>query len=857
MGDRTRASEPTEPDPLARRFEAVVLISAGPGEWLELGALVRELHDAALPVLHVELNGVGGPGRHHEPATRFRESSAALDALWRRGVDPGSVLVVVGADAEATFVDDALPADLVVVRVDHQGRRAGRGTVHVEGGPDRVLALLVDQHERRRRGELPDPAPAPGWALTIDGFDPEQERVRASLLTLADGYVGWRGVPSVGHPSSPPLVVHSGIYDDGDGIETRLFEGPVPTSLSGHLDGDGSLRRVLDLRAGLLHEHLTNGAMSVRSIRFSPLTRRGLLVHRVQVHPHDSALPTRLLDAASTNVLAARANGDGSEWIQAGGVPGGMMAAARAIERVGSDGAVRTQLTAWAAAPDSTPPVEHAVDRLPDAHPMLFDRLLEEHRAAWANRWADADVVVEGDDELQLAVRFALFHLMGAAADDGEAAVGARGLTGSGYRGHVFWDADSFTLPFLAATHPESARAMLEYRLRRLPAALDAAREVGRRGARFPWESARTGRDVTPPSARDRSGRLVPIRTGRLEDHIVADVAWAARCYVDWTGDDAFARGAGLPLFVETARYWASRIRVESDGLAHIYGVIGPDEYHEPVDDNSYTNVMARWNLREAAMLTAPTGSGSDDAPVSADERARWLELADALIDGYDPDTGLYEQCAGFYGLEPLIAAEAMPRRPIAADLLLGSARVRASQVIKQADVLMLHHLVPDEVVPGTLEANLRFYEPRTAHGSSLSPAIHASLFARARHYEQALEALRIASRIDLDDLTGSTAGGLHIATMGGLWQAMVWGFAGVRPSAGQLAVDPRLPRGWAALEVNVRYRGSRVSVRREGPSLHVRADPGAQVRIDGSSYAIDSQGLWFTRRRHTWELDR
>ncbi len=148
---------------------------------------------------------------------------------------------------------------------------------------------------------------------------------------------------------------------------------------------------------------------------------------------------------------------------------------------------------------------------------------------------------------MQLAIRLAMFHLMASVADSGEAAVGARGLTGTGYRGHVFWDADVFVLPFLAATHPPAARAMLEYRVRRLPAAMDAAKALGRAGARFPWESARTGRDVTPTSARDRQGRIVPIRTGRLEEHIVADVAWAACCYVDWSGDEEFAQRAGSP----------------------------------------------------------------------------------------------------------------------------------------------------------------------------------------------------------------------------------------------------------------------------------------------------------------------
>jgi trehalose/maltose hydrolase-like predicted phosphorylase len=392
---------------------------------------------------------------------------------------------------------------------------------------------------------------------------------------------------------------------------------------------------------------------------------------------------------------------------------------------------------------------------------------------------------------------------------------------------------------------------MLEYRLRRLPAAREIARRAGRAGARFPWESASTGFDVTPRSARDRAGRTVPVRTGLIEEHIVAQAAWAASFYTDWTGDEEFARGPGLELLVETARFWASRARMGGDGKAHIYGVIGPDEYHETVDDNAYTNVMARWNLRHAAdavdAATAPAGVGSDEV-------ARWRHVADAMTDGFDPATGIYEQFAGFHHLEQLLIEEVSPRRPIAADLLLGADRVRAAQVLKQADVLMLHHQIPHEVAPGTLEPNLRFYEPRTAHGSSLSPAIHAALLARTGDHDRALDALRVAARMDLEDLTGTTSAGLHLATMGGLWQAFAFGFAGLRSVAGRLVVDPRHPPAWDELEMRVRHRGSRVTVR-TGPSvLTIHAEPPAAVLVDGVAYTAGAGGLTFSQSHCGWQ---
>ena len=329
------------------------------------------------------------------------------------------------------------------------------------------------------------------------------------------------------------------------------------------------LRRRLDLHTGILRQDLAlpKGALSV--LQLSSLTRPGTALMRAQ--GPDSFLPE--VDRTRSKEGSGRLRATRGET--------------GCVDRIVAYGADLAEARA----------------RLHDAEDTGFERLLAEHREAWASRWETADVVVEGDPGLQQALRLTLFHLMASVGDDGEAAVGARGLSGPAYRGHVFWDSDVFVLPFLAATHPPAARAMLEYRIRRLPAALEAARRLGRLGARFPWESAADGWDVTPRSAFDQAGRLVRIRTGELEEHIVADVAWATACYLDWTGDGEFADGPGRDLLVQTARYWASRIRLDRDGRGHIYGVIGPDEYHEPVDDNAFTNVMARWNLRRAAEL--------------------------------------------------------------------------------------------------------------------------------------------------------------------------------------------------------------------------------------------------------------
>ncbi len=220
-----------------------------------------------------------------------------------------------------------------------------------------------------------------------------------------------------------------------------------------------------------------------------------------------------------------------------------------------------------------------------------------------------------------------------------------------------------------------------------------------------------------------------------------------------------------------------------------------------------------------------------DQGATDADDVAQWRELADSLVDGWDPERGLYQQFAGYWDLEPLeIATFAQP--PVAADVLLGADRVQGSQLIKQADVVMLHHLVPDELVPESLAADVDFYEPHTAHGSSLSPAIHAAVLARAGQPDRALELFRMATRIDLDDLTGTTAGGVHLATLGGLWQALANGFLGLRPRAGVLHVDPRLPKAWHALALSFRFEGQPVTVRAEHAVVTIQCREPLVVRF-------------------------
>jgi len=769
-------------------------------------------------------------GKHVEIGLTDKSDSARWAARWlsERGVTGGLILVggdelgplggVPGSDAHL-LIPELTRAAVVSVGAEPGG--VPPGVLHVGGGPDRLLDLLDGQLARRMDRRVPSIDDDPAWVVALPAED-AMGRVAESIGTLANGSAGLRATREEDGAGSLPLFIVNGIYTRG--AEPHLLPGPLWTNLD--VRGPGGDERRLDLRTGVLLR--TGGGSPLRSLRFLSAADPELMAMRAEgsaAHLHADATFASPIERTAVEhddrgaVRRARTTDPGG---------GGIAVAARDWEQVVDGRRVVERLAAWEADAFRAPTWQRASANLARGEELGFDRLLADHRQAWASLWASAEVSIDGGGSDELAARFAMFHLLGAAPDRAEAAVGARGLTGPAYGGHVFWDADVFVLPALAAVRPRAARAMLEYRLRRLPAARAAAIAAGRRGARFPWESAADGRDVTPHSARGRHGELIPIRTGQREEHVVADAAWAVCEYVAWTGDTAFLDGAGGELVVETARYWASRARADTDGHGHLYGLMGPDEYHEIVDDNAYTNVMARWNLRRAADLVERAGADVAEA-------SRWRTLGESLVDGWHPGRGVYEQFAGYFGLEPLLVAD-VGRVPVAADVVLGPERVAGSQLIKQADVVMLHHLVPDEVVPGSLDANLAFYEPRTAHGSSLSPAVHAALFARAGQPARALQLFRLAARLDLDDLTGTTSGGLHLATMGGLWQALVYGFLGLRPRPEHLDVDPCLPDEWDALQVRFLLGGSRVCVRATHDAVTFTTGRPLRVRVGGAS---------------------
>jgi trehalose/maltose hydrolase-like predicted phosphorylase len=389
---------------------------------------------------------------------------------------------------------------------------------------------------------------------------------------------------------------------------------------------------------------------------------------------------------------------------------------------------------------------------------------------------------------------------------------------------------------------------LLMYRFHTLDGGRAKAAGMGWRGALYAWESTDTGVEMTPDQVIGPDNKVIDVLCGKQEQHISADVAYAVWQYWRATGDDGFMLDAGAEIMLETARFWSSRAQLEADGYHHIRGVIGPDEYHEHIDDNAYTNVMARWNIRRALDVAALLQKRwperwnvlSRHLGLDATELQQWLTVAQTLATGRDPKTGLFEQFSGYFDLEYINLAD-YAGRSVPMDVVLGRERTQKTQVVKQSDVVALLALLPEEFAPVKAAENFRFYEPRCSHGSSLSPAMHGLVAARLGDAEMALRFFRRTADIDLGNAHVATGGGVHIAAQGGIWMLAVFGFAGLSLRDDGIAIDPVLPMAWQSLSFSVQWRRRRlkISIDRQAIAATLEAGDPMVLTIRGEPYEV------------------
>ncbi len=815
------------------------------------------------------------------------------ELLWPEGIPWHDVLIEgdeLGPVAGFAGSDDRLRVgvgDALVVSVGPEPNGVPQGVLHVGGGPARFRAILAQQialHQQMHQ-ILAEPesarqmrhdavvaalstSPDPDWSLSIGGAGSPSEAAVESELALSNGYLGARGSMEIPSAYSNPRYLVAGLFapmnaetpvpalvSAPDWARLRLYAGDVLLVPAEHAE----VTRTLDLRHGLLYSewrlNVPDGpSLTLRTLRGVSLANRALAWHlarfdidqpaRITVESWLEPLDVNFIWHRSGTFLQVGQAADSPHWLAIAS-SARLDEPDRALITTRFQGRAYRQWV-WEASPErpviyyrlvavtrddnGNSPGQSALDMLCRARNTDLGELFDAHVRAWEQRWQHAEIVVTGDIPAQQALRFAIYEMIAAAnPDDPHVSIGGRALTGDAYHGHVFWDTEIFLLPFYTFTWPMVARSLLLYRYHTLPEARAKAAGLGYRGALYAWESADTGEETTPVSVTAPNGERIPVLNGRYEQHISADVAYAVWRYWDATEDAGFLLDAGAEIILETARFWDSRATLEADGHYHIRDVIGPDEYHEHVDDNAFTNNMARWNLtcgcEVAAMLAERWPEHwqplRDRLALSDDEIAHWRDVAQRIVTGFDATTGIIEQFDGFSRLEPIDLAQ-YARRTLPIDLVLGHEKTSRSQVVKQADVVMLLALLWDQFDDQTRRTNFAYYAERTAHGSSLSPAMHALVAARLGDVARALQYFQQAAGIDIDDSNHNEAGGIHIAAQAGLWQVAIFGFAGLRCSDDSLYLDPHLPEGWSSLRFPLRWRSRTLLIAVEREPLAV-----------------------------------
>lgn len=726
----------------------------------------------------------------------------------------------------------------------------------------------------------------PAWSVRESALDVDDPATAASLLSLANGYVGVRGTLDEADPDDDPSTLVASVHEEFEKtyaerayaypeVEERLVPVVDAWRLGWSVDGepvdvrtadpagpDGTVEaheRVLDLRRGVLRRELrwtapSGGTVTLHNERLVPLSRREVVASRWRVLAHDdvtvtlrpvpgcahggqdpgreapglvtvscrhdaegSSVRQRTVRsergvAAETAHLVDAADGVRPRWHHRGG------AAVLTVDLRADEWLEVVVLAAYAGGADADALPAHAHTVLAAAVDAGWDALEREQADALAAVWDRGDVELDGDDEMQQALRHSLFQVVQASARVEAVGVRAKGLTGTGYAGHAFWDSDTFVLPVLDHVLPDAAAAHLRWRHATLPHACERAAELGLPGAAFPWRTI---------SGRESSGYW-PASTAAF--HVSSAVALAAVRHVAATHDDELARDVVVDLVVQTARLWAGRGHHTADGF-RIDGVTGPDEYTAVVDNNTYTNLMARKNLRAADELCERFPEQAARLDVTPDERAGWRRAADRMVVPYDAELGVTEQSQDFTRHAPWdFESRGTARFPL--DDHVHYVELYRRQVVKQADLVLALHAAPEEFTPEQRRRDFDYYEPLTVRDSSLSAPVQAVVAAEIGYVDLAYDYARECALLDLCDLRGSTDGGLHVASLAGAWTAVVTGIVGLRHDDDGLRLAPRLPSRLTRLALAVHHGDARARVEVRPDGVTYRLESGERLRV-------------------------
>ncbi len=705
-----------------------------------------------------------------------------------------------------------------------------------------------------------------GWNIIETEFDPSKQHHKETVFTLSNGYLGTRGAFEEGYPNDHAATIINGIYDDVAIATTELVNCPNWLPFVVKVAGERfrmdsgeilSYERRLDMRLGIVSREVlwrspAGHTLEFHFERFVSLANQHFLAVRCQITSVDFAgdieieagfHPEPHTQSVKHWQTLKQGGLDNILWLSHQTIHSNIelgMAAKLVIEgedaapvRVhqvehhsptltthfqiepGKSVALEKIVTVYTSREIATPG-EAALIKLVTA--PSYSTLLATHIAVWDQLWENNDVIIEGDEQAQLSIRYNIFQLLAVAPrHDNRVSIPPKSLSGFGYSGHIFWDTEVFILPLLAHTQPALARNLLTYRYHTLLGARRKAEEMGYKGAMYAWESANTGDEVTPRWVPGPKGEMVRIWCGDIEVHINSDIAYAVWHYWQTTGDDEWIRDYGAEIILDTAVFWESR--VEWNQQRHSYDirdVIGPDENHDRVDNNAFTNLLVQWHLQTGVKIWNWLVKHHPDSFVTLAQKLNlqpqqlelWADIANHLYLNHDQETGLIEQFEGFFNLEDVNLDDYEPRTK-SMQGLLGVEATNQKQILKQPDVLMLMYLLRDRFDSKTLQTNWDYYTPRTDHsyGSSLGPAIHAILACDLNNSAEAYTHFMRAALVDLEDVRLNAHEGIHAASAGSVWQAVIFGFGGIRMTQFGPIACPNLPNHWTRLKFRLKWR--------------------------------------------------
>ena len=682
------------------------------------------------------------------------------------------------------------------------------------------------------------------WLIREDKWDPALQTLRETQFTLGNGFICSRGILEEIPYDAYPGTYMAGVFDSATSQVPELVNLPNPINFRISTDGEKiavgamdvmSHERILDMGKGILFRRTNfmsakKKSILYQSVRFFSMGDKNIAAMQIYLTALNKPMNITIMAGVDVSTTNKGVLTEGrKQHYRVDQIEDGTMH----LETLEKKARLiyRTQLEVRYGGKKKLVPREaynfhikkgatvcftlklyigregRKEIRLPKSS---FRQMAVNHIEAWKTKWKMCNVDIAGDPEMDKAVRFNIYNMIITAPEKGNS-VGAKALSGEGYRGHVFWDAEIFLMPFYLYVMPEAARSMLIYRYNRLEAARIIAREKGFQGAMFPWESADTGFESTPTWYKDLDGTIIRIHTNDKEHHITADIAYAVYKYWQVSGDTEFMLNYGLEMILETARFWASRLEKRS-----IKNVIGPDEFHIGVNNNAYTNVLARWNLEMGIFLYNSLKKRHQREVARVAKKIRfhkkemgpWKKMVHDIYVPVDKKKKLIEQFSGYFKLKDVkitsVDSNLMPKVPKGVVL----SKIGETKLVKQADVVMLLHLLPDMFDDETRKVNYEYYDKRTLHKSSLSPSAYACTGARVGSDERAYQYLIFSAVADLKDIHHNTGEGIHAASCGGTWQALISGFCGMWVRRGLLEMDPRLPDFWKSVRFKIKWRG-------------------------------------------------